>query len=824
MNEEGLSISSKINTNSDFTPLSLCQRCQRWGQINIHNMTYGNIIKQRSDTSTTIREYVDVEQLIQHPNCAMCTSILHVYYMRSQVIPHLQSWPARHIVISITGPFYLDRGVSPGGRIIRRRPNLSDPNYIVVRTFLKLEVKALPYENSEDGKEESYFIRCDGQADVPSDEVRNAPTQFTTTPQFMMKYSNETVPVLCDMKEWEVCFFDIQLLGNWLNHCSEVHGKQCVNSKGENDVLPTGFRVIDTHHMKILQPNDFVRYVALSYMWSGEPGNDTQLERSNVDAFEMQDSLRALRIPDIIADAVALCRDLGERFLWVDRLCIVQDDQVNKPGQINAMDRIYHLATFTIIAALNTRNGIGLPGFANRPRHPRSSVWAHPHTGDVEAQGLDITNHISNVVDTSLWNKRGWTFQERLLSKRRLFITEYQVIYECCEGQAIELFTWDNSAVYGASGDLGSQTRSSSSSFDEDEDTTNLRHIDQVSGFCMENQYVSNSYAVKETASIRDYCVWVQDYSSRQLSFGTDILNAFAGVGNALGAILGSRLLHGLPEKYFTQCLLWSTSSVASPRGETCSIPSWSWASWVSAVRYDWHYDDRDELFLKIASLVYFYYQDPDSQELRKLDIKEMWIRNEISIEELSKREELPALAGKHIPGEWRTNRDWKDCPQNPWQTFDRQDLDQDACKIAAMFPGSLVFNTTVAFLSIDHLRYADGMSAKYEMSDASLRNKYGEAVGIMRTLENSWIEARRSTNGNKKLFDFIVLSGKLQKSSVRNSYSFFDRWGEMWLLDVMLVHRLPCKPFVARRVAVGTVTLCKWKDCDPKWETVVLC
>ncbi|KAI1451331.1 heterokaryon incompatibility protein-domain-containing protein [Annulohypoxylon moriforme] len=411
-------------------------------------------------------------------------------------------------------------------------------------------------------------------------------------------------------------------------------------------------------------------------------------------------------MPDVIADAVALRRDLGERFLWVDRLCIVQDDQDSKPGQISAMDRIYRSATFTIVAALNTPDLV--------IRDPRSGP---DHiAGDVEAQGFDAASNIGSVVDTSLWNKRGWTFQERLLSRRRIFITEYQVIYECCEGQATELLTWDHSTMYGSPASPSSQVQSSDYLPVQDEETSsNNRQAAEAAGFYADSSYISNSYVVKEAVSIRDYYVWVKDYSSRQLSFGTDILNACLGVGNALGAAFDSRMLYGLPEKHFTQCLLWSALGVTYPRSETHGIPSWSRASRLNPVHYDWHCDDHDKYFLKIASLVCFYYQDPDLQSLGRLDIQEIWILHEISIEELSKRGELPALVGKHIPGEWRTNRDWRDCPHNPWQIFAHQDMGQDNCKIAAMFPGSLIFNTTVASLLIDHLQHnTDGMPAKY--------------------------------------------------------------------------------------------------------------
>ncbi|KAI2463196.1 hypothetical protein F4781DRAFT_417457 [Annulohypoxylon bovei var. microspora] len=79
MDEGGRTMPFENDKLSNFTPLSLCHRCQGWGQINIHNVTYGDIAKQSNDKSTTIYEYISVEQLAQHPHCATCTSIPNVY-------------------------------------------------------------------------------------------------------------------------------------------------------------------------------------------------------------------------------------------------------------------------------------------------------------------------------------------------------------------------------------------------------------------------------------------------------------------------------------------------------------------------------------------------------------------------------------------------------------------------------------------------------------------------------------------------------------------------------------------------------------------------
>ncbi|OTB04631.1 hypothetical protein M426DRAFT_320746 [Hypoxylon sp. CI-4A] len=814
--EQELGSCQVYDTPSTLAGLSLCQRCIDigWDQITIHNMTIEGIRSQRGDISTTIQDYVSIKQLAESPHCALCISVLNAYSARSQVHPQLHSWPPHRIVIYLSGPFYLDEGVDHNGNILPRIPDLSDPDCIVIKMFLSIEVRCLPWKDPSEAVSEQYiFTKKVGQVDVPIKEVSNAPTQFTATPQFEMRYSNQSPPVLLGIDEWEVSFFDIEMIKGWLRHCDDAHGIQCMDREIGNADFPVGFRVIDTLDMKILQPDGFVRYVALSYMWSGGPDENMQLERSNVEALEEPGGIERFYVPGIVADAIALCRDLGERYIWVDRLCIIQDDPETKPGQINAMDKIYHSAAFTVVAALNTRNGTGLPGYRNRSRHPRSSLWTQPHAGDVEAQGFKVAGNISNVIDTSLWNKRGWTFQERLLSNRRLFFTEHQVCFECCQGQATELLTWAHPTV----------CSSDNYSAGIGKDTCSTQGVNDSLGFYVKDRYsIDGSYTMKETTSLQDYCTWVKDYSSRQLSFGADVLNAFTGVGNALNTVLGTRMVYGLPEIHLSRCLLWTSLGALHSRGETYHIPSWSWASSLTPVHYDWHCSVSDKQFLKTASIVYFYYQGPD-QGLRKLDIREGWIYDEVTIEDLSEREELPRLRGKHVPGDWRTNKDWRECPQNPWETFKRQTMDPRAREIAAIFPGSLVFNTTAASLAIDHLHYVNGIPTKYEVSDAALKDRRGENVGILSMVEYGWVEARRSTEGNKKLFDFIVLSGELEKYRTRNTYSFVERWADMWLLDVMLVERLPCEPFVARRVAIGTVTLHRWKDCDTRWETVVL-
>lgn len=73
-------------------------------------------------------------------------------------------------------------------------------------------------------------------------------------------------------------------------------------------------------------------------------------------------------MPKTIADTMALALELGEQYLWVDVLCIIQDDNKDKKEQIAQMDLIYAGALFTIIAAGGSNAQSGLPGLLEGTR------------------------------------------------------------------------------------------------------------------------------------------------------------------------------------------------------------------------------------------------------------------------------------------------------------------------------------------------------------------------------------------------------------------------------------------------------------------------
>ena len=137
------------------------------------------------------------------------------------------------------------------------------------------------------------------------------------------------------------------------------------------------------------------------------------------------------RVPQTISDAIEVCRRLKMRYLWVDALCIIQDDEKDKDSQLPEMDKIYSVAALTIVAACGTDAKSGLSCLRYRCS-PQSSARIHGITyvtGDIP---------LDERIQKTTWNTRGWTYQECILSRRLLVFTDSQVFFICAGGTRAE--------------------------------------------------------------------------------------------------------------------------------------------------------------------------------------------------------------------------------------------------------------------------------------------------------------------------------------------------------------------------------------------------
>lgn len=206
---------------------------------------------------------------------------------------------------------------------------------------------------------------------------------------------------------------DFQQIRNWITFCETNHkGPPCrlpqrhfnvqADERRKNSL--SGFRLIDTTIDSIVPSALSVKYVALSYVWGKKAQQTAEWP-----------------LPKLLQDAVAVTKSLGFRYLWVDRYCIPETDKHN---QISRMDLIYREAQVTIIAACGDDVEHGMPGVSV---YRTSTELPEPPLGLALMPDIDVRN----AVRQSKWWTRGWTYQEGLLSRRRLVFTNHEVYYEC---------------------------------------------------------------------------------------------------------------------------------------------------------------------------------------------------------------------------------------------------------------------------------------------------------------------------------------------------------------------------------------------------------
>lgn len=129
-------------------------------------------------------------------------------------------------------------------------------------------------------------------------------------------------------------------------------------------------------------------------------------------------------LPKTIQDCIELVRKIRGRYLWIDSLCVIQDDGEAKHIQITRMAQIYNLALLTIAAASTVDVNSGIP------KLPCSNLVLL----DRGSSPGNTNGSIVPLVQGTKYITRAWTFQERFLSRRCLYILSGQIMITCKSG------------------------------------------------------------------------------------------------------------------------------------------------------------------------------------------------------------------------------------------------------------------------------------------------------------------------------------------------------------------------------------------------------
>ncbi|OCL03431.1 HET-domain-containing protein [Glonium stellatum] len=356
---------------------------------------------------------------------------------------------------------------------------------------------------------------------------------------------------------------ELPLLRSWLANCEKEHGATCVGNSNVAQRLPEGLRVIDVEEGRLTLAPPGCRYFSLSYVWG--KAHVLQTTKANRVSLEREGALFSHpEIPQVVQNAMKLVAGMKERYLWVDALCIVQDSAEEKHNQIARMDAIYNSACATVVAVAGKDANEALPGLGDEPRKELQAV----ETVDT-IRLLAYPMKLSQILLESVWNTRAWTYQERMLSLRRIYFCGTEVFFECQKELLRESYEGP---------------------FDDNDLGDPSKDLNLISA----SETLSSYFLPDRRQTFYQFANYVSKYSERSLSYPSDILNAFAGITALWQQAFGWSFSNGLPINMLGYALMWRPVTMISRRSLTSTegnlyqpFPSWSWAGWSGPVYYE---------------------------------------------------------------------------------------------------------------------------------------------------------------------------------------------------------------------------------------------
>ena len=359
---------------------------------------------------------------------------------------------------------------------------------------------------------------------------------------------SERVGVVMD-QDW----VNLERVQEWIRSCDTTHGKCYCQVIGANGSFPSRHMyLISVSNNCLVKANNGDKYIALSYVWGDGPRQFKAL-KANLNFLKRKGSLSNPstrdRIPGTIQRAMRFTSLLGLDLLWVDLFCIVQDDPLHSAAQINDMASVYSNSYLTLCAADGVDADSSLLGVpqCSQPRNMQQDTLTF-------TDGLITSRWVRWMQGSAVYDQRGWTFQEKVLSRRTLSFTNHGLEWRCQEVVAQE---------------------------------QDLKNRQPAS----DHRDLSIARADTQWPCLKKWDNLVSYYLKRTLTYEEDVLRGFSGILGALDGSMSEGFHFGLPQQFFDVALLWVPREQLAqrkclgngiPRSE---FPSWSWAGWKGSVQ-----------------------------------------------------------------------------------------------------------------------------------------------------------------------------------------------------------------------------------------------
>lgn len=332
------------------------------------------------------------------------------------------------------------------------------------------------------------------------------------------------------------------------HHCMENH----VMCDTTTATLPKRVLEIIGPSLRLVEPHEQTQnaYAALSYTW----GNlACQIATSKT----LQDLKRGISwnsLPAVFANAITIARKLGLEYIWIDTVCILQDDPLDWEIEASRMAEIFSNASVVLVASSSldpkhsflTEHGSEFRSTTFRLDGRPSQAYRARRQVPLGIHAKAISPKFSDHIDL-----RVWTLQELELSTRSILFTRAEVQWRCNECRSCECRTTSQAQM-----SIGTPSPDAC--------------IDRL-----------NAHAYYE------WHMTAEQYSMRKLTYAKDKLPALMGLAQRFHRLNGTTYMAGLWKENLLVDLAWrrQPKGVFRPAPQYLA-PTFSWVSVFTAVDY----------------------------------------------------------------------------------------------------------------------------------------------------------------------------------------------------------------------------------------------
>ncbi|TGO60951.1 hypothetical protein BCON_0031g00290 [Botryotinia convoluta] len=341
----------------------------------------------------------------------------------------------------------------------------------------------------------------------------------------------------------------------WVTECIHKHQKCAMQL---DSIMPSRLLEINVPKEKSncqmrLRTSSIPRgtqYTTLSHVWGSL--NFVKLVKDNISDF--QKDIPVSTLTKTFHDALKVTLEFGFHYLWIDSLCIIQDDVDDWKKESVRMASIYGGSSLNI-AATGARDGNDGLFFDRNPNLIQrvelmtdfDFEWGGSNGYKPKFFLADMNIYKRSCLESPLF-QRAWTLQERLLSPRTLHFSKHQVILECHTRTYFETFDQAEDARFGTSSQL-------------------------------KDLHSGNFW----------YAAWneiVKLYTRSRLTISSDKLVALSGIAKYFANKYNAQYLSGIWKEHLPSALLWHGERNCRERHLPLRGPTWSWASVDTEIHY----------------------------------------------------------------------------------------------------------------------------------------------------------------------------------------------------------------------------------------------